>query len=411
VRRSGGLPDGRSTSSDKIPIEDNRLKAMRILIVHNAYQQRGGEDAVVESETQLLRSRGHDVRTFVRHNNEIEGMGKGALAQQTWWSRESVERIDQSMSAWHPDIVHVHNTFPLISPSVYWAVARKGIPVVQTLHNFRLICPQAMFLLEGRICEDCVGHSTWRSVTRGCYRKSKLQSAVLTGMLSLHRSIGTYKNKVTRYIALNDFCRRKFIEGGLPADKIVIKPNFVDYPAPQGAERDGFLFVGRLSAEKGTGVLAEAARQAPEVCVRIAGTGPEAHQLQDVPNAKMLGALGGDDVRRQMETATALVLPSIWYENFPRTLVEAYAAGLPVIGSRLGALEELIEDGVTGLLFEPGNADDLASKIRWAQSNAAAMAEMGRRARAHYDNNFTATKNYDQLISIYEEAMSAARSE
>lgn len=193
--------------------------------------------------------------------------------------------------------------------------------------------------------------------------------------------------------------------------KVVIKPNFVDFAAPQVSERDGFLFVGRLSAEKGTGILSEAALQVPEVCLRIAGTGPEAHQLQGLPNAKMLGALGGEEVRLQMEAATALVLPSIWYENFPRTLVEAFAAGLPVIGSRLGALEELIEDGVTGLLFEPGNADELASKIRWAHSNAAAMAEMGRRARAHYENNFTATKNYEQLISIYEEAIIAARSE
>lgn len=382
---------------------------MRILIVHNAYQQRGGEDAVVESETRLLRSRGHEVRAFARHNDEIQGLGKGAVAQKTLWSRDSVAEINDTVSKWRPDIVHVHNTFPLISPSVYWAVAAHGIPVVQTLHNFRLICPQAMFLREGRVCEDCVGHSTWRAVTRGCYRNSKLQSAVLTGMLGLHRSIGTYRNKVTRYIALNDFCRRKFIEGGLPADKVVVKPNFVDYPAPTAADRQGFLFVGRLSVEKGIGALAEAARHVPEVPIRIAGTGPEAHLLQNVPNATMLGALGGDDVRRQMETATALILPSIWYENFPRTLVEAFAAGLPVIGSRLGALEELIEDGVTGLLFDPGDAGQLASKIRWAQSNVTAMAEMGRHARARYEKNFTADKNYEQLICIYQDAISAIK--
>lgn len=301
--------------------------------------------------------------------------------------------------------MHVHNTFPLISPAVYWMAASKKIPVIQTLHNFRLLCPQAMFLLDGHVCEDCLGHSTWRAAVRGCYRGSKTQSAVLTGMLSLHRALGTYQRKITRYIALNEFCRSKFIEGGLPARKIVVKPNFVDFDAPREEGRSRFLFVGRLSSEKGIDVLARAAAKVPEVPILVAGTGPEAAALQATSSITMLGALGSEDVRRRMEAAVALVLPSIWYENFPRTLVEAFAAGLPVIASRLGALPELVEDGVTGLLFEPGNADQLASKLEWAQVNIDKMAEMGRRARARYEAEFTAERNYQQLMAIYQDAI------
>lgn len=378
---------------------------MRILLVHNAYQQRGGEDSVVAAELELLVSRGHEVRTLSRHNDEVAQTGKAKLASETLWSQTSVQQLRALVADWRPDIVHVHNTFPLISPSIYWEGARLQIPVVQTLHNFRLMCPQAMFLRNGQVCEDCLGHSTWRAVTRGCYRESRTQSAVLTGMLALHRALGTYRHKVTRYIALNEFCRAKFIEGGLPAHKVVVKPNFVDFPPPPRTERRDILFVGRLSKEKGVATLATAAGRVPQVGLRIAGTGPDASAFDALTHARMLGALAGNDVRREMENAQALVLPSIWYENFPRTLVEAFAAGLPVIASRLGALPELVEDGVTGLLFDPGNPADLADRLLWAHTHPDAMAQMGARARAHYDAHFTADQNYSQLMAIYEDAI------
>lgn len=381
----------------------------RVLIVHNAYQLRGGEDSVVDAELELLRSHGHAVEVFQRHNDELKSVPRSKAAMDTIWSRNSVASLTKIIDRFRPDVVHFHNTFPLISPSAYWAVRAAGLPVIQTLHNFRLHCPQAMYLRDGKVCEDCLGTVPWRGVVRGCYRESKAQSAVIAGMLVFHRALGTYQNKVTRYIALNEFCRSKFIAGGLPAERILIKPNFVDFPEPSPTDRQGFLFVGRLSAEKGVDLLVKAWQSINQGSLRVAGTGPEAGLLDGVARLQALGALSGEDVRIQMGQAMALVLPSICYDSFPRTLVEAYASALPVIASRLGPLADLVEDGVTGLLFEPGNVIDLASKLTWAQENPVRMGEMGRRARAKYEENFTAERNYQQLMAIYEEAIAEVK--
>ncbi|MEC5218598.1 glycosyltransferase involved in cell wall biosynthesis [Actimicrobium sp. GrIS 1.19] len=384
---------------------------LRVLIVHNAYQLRGGEDSVVDAERDLLRAHGHAVEMFERHNDELKTLPRSTIAADTIWSRQSVTALGATLQRFQPDVVHFHNTFPLISPSAYWAVRDAGLPVVQTLHNFRLHCPQAMYLRDGKVCEDCLGKLPWRGVLHGCYRDSPAQTAVLAGMLVVHRALGTYREKVTRYIALNAFCRDKFIAGGLPAERVVIKPNFVDFTPPPVADRAGFLFVGRLSAEKGVAVLTEAWRSVDGGELSVAGTGPEAHLLDGVARLTGLGALPGEVVRAQMSRALALVLPSIWYECFPRTLVEAFACALPVIASRLGPLADLVEDGVTGLLFEPGNAADLAEKMQWAQSHPQEMAVMGRNARSKYEAEFSAERNYPQLIAIYDEAIRAVSRE
>ncbi len=246
-----------------------------------------------------------------------------------------------------------------------------------------------------------MGHLPWRGVARACYRESRAASAALAGMLTLHRGLGTYRNKVARYIALNEFCRGKFIEGGLPAERVVVKPNFVDFAAPQSAPRAGLLFVGRLSVEKGVTTLAQAMALLPDAVLRVAGDGPEAAVLEGVAGVTRLGSLAGETVRWEMSRALALVVPSIWYENFPRTIVEAFACGTPVIASRIGALAELVRDGKTGLLFEPGNPRDLADKLAWAQAHPELMAAMGRRARAQYEAEFSAEVTYRRLMEIY----------
>lgn len=384
--------------------------ALRVLIVHNAYQQHGGEDAVVAAETELLQSRGHEVIRYGRDNREIETLSRPRLAIDTVWSARTTRDVAAQIAGFRPDVVHVHNTFPLISPSVYWAAWQAGVPVVQTLHNFRLLCPQAILLRDGRICEDCVGRQPWRGIRHGCYRGSPLQTAVLAGMLTAHRALGTWQTRVSRYIALNEFCRRKLVEGGLPAARIAIKPNFVDFPPPQETARAGFLFVGRLSAEKGIVTLAAAGRRLDDAhVIRIAGSGPEAAQLAGCASLQPLGALDGTAIRAEMCRATALVLPSICYESFPRTLVEAYACGLPVIASRLGALPDIVEDGQTGLLFAPGDADDLAAKIRWAQAHPEEMRRMGANALARYRREFSAETNYQTLLTIYAQAVEQSR--
>ncbi len=295
--------------------------ACRVLVVHNAYQHSGGEDTVVESEIRLLRAHGHAVETYARSNDEVDGMLSLALARQTLWSDRTSHDLAALVVRFRPDVIHAHNTFPLISPSLYWAAARAGVPVVQTLHNFRLMCLNALFLREGRVCEDCMGHLPWRGVARACYRGSRAASAVLTGMLTLHRGLGTYRNKVARYIALNEFCRGKFIEGGLPDGRVVVKPNFVDFDAPESAPRAGLLFVGRLSTEKGIATLADAMSLCPDVRLRVAGDGPDADLLDGVAGVARLGSLSGEAVRGEMGRAAALVVPSIWYENFQRTIV------------------------------------------------------------------------------------------
>lgn len=374
---------------------------MRILFVHNTYQHRGGEDSVVEAEIALLRSCGHAVEIYSRSNDDVASMPPLALARHTLWSSRTTHDLVKLMRGFRPDIIHTHNTFPLISPSIYWAAERAGVPVVQTLHNFRMMCLNALFLREGQVCEDCLGHLPWRGVARKCYRGSGAASAVLAGMLTLHRGLGTYRNKVARYIALNDFCRRKFIEGGLPAERIAVKPNFVDFPAPEALNRQGLLFVGRLSLEKGVATLAEAMAVLSDVKLRVMGDGPEATLLDSVAGVTKLGNQQSEVVRQEMSSAVALVVPSICYENFPRTIVEAFACGLPVIASRIGALEDIVRDGETGLLFEPRNASDLADKMAWAQANPLRMNEMGRKARLQYELQFSAEVNYQHLMKIY----------
>jgi glycosyltransferase involved in cell wall biosynthesis len=385
------------------------MSKLRILVVHNRYQLAGGEDAVVDAEIELLRRNGHAVEAYLRDNRELRDMNAFNAFAQSLWSRRTGDDLAAVAREFRPDVIHAHNTFALVSPSVYWQASRMGVPVVQTLHNFRLLCVQAMFLYDNKVCEDCLGRLPWRGVARKCYRDSGLQSAAVATMLGMHRALGTYRHKVTRYIALNEFCRRKFIEGGLPASRIAVKPNFVDIERPPARVRSGGLYVGRLAAEKGIDVLIGAVPKLPRVSLDVIGTGPESRKLEAVPQINRLGWLQPDDIYERMRRAAYLVMPSIWYENFPRTLLEAFANGLPVIASRLGALSELIEHGRTGLLFEPGSADDLARHLAWAESFPQKMRVMGENARAVYEARFTPRENYGQLMAIYEEALAAVR--
>lgn len=380
---------------------------MRVLVVHNAYQHLGGEDTVVESEVALLREHGHEVQTYSRSNDEITGSSQLSVAQQTLWSARTGRDLHGLVAAFQPNVIHAHNTFPLVSPALYWAAARLGVPVVQTLHNFRLMCLNALYLRGGKVCEDCNGKLPWRGVVNGCYRGSKPASAVLAGMLTLHRGLGTYQNKVARYIALNEFCRTKFIEGGLPADRIVIKPNFVAAPAPVESTRAGFLFVGRVSQEKGINCLSDALRLNPSLTLRVAGDGPDVARFDGVHNARQLGRLSRQAVQAEMSRASAVVVPSICYETFGMVVIEAFASACPVIVSRIGALASLVVDGHNGLLFEPGDSHELAQKMAWAMAHPKEMAAMGRRARADYEASFSAKANHQRLLEIYEEAVHA----
>lgn len=379
---------------------------LRVLIVHNRYLHAGGEDSVVASEVELLSQRGHIVRLYSRDNAEVASMNKLSLLGQTIWSRRTTSDMEYELAEFRPHVVHVHNSFPLISGSVYWACAKHGVPVVQTIHNFRLLCLQAMFLRGGKVCEDCLGHAPWRGVMRGCYQDSRVTSAVAGLALQTHRALGTYRKRVGLYVALNEFCRDKLVEGGFPAKCVRIKPNFVP-PLPLGPERRSGnpLFVGRLSEEKGLGVLAEAANRLSEGVIDVVGSGPQEVDLASNKRLRLLGAQPPEKVYELLRNAPFLIMPSIWYENMPRTLVEAYASGTPVVASRLGALGDLVNDGYTGRLFKAGSAMDLEDKLKWAMGHPKGLRTMGWAARETYERLYSPDVNYEMLIGIYAEAI------
>jgi len=390
---------------------------MRILMVHNRYQQRGGEDAVFEAESALLRTYGHDVHTLEFTNDSIDAqmstMSKLKLAADTVWSRDGAKKVADTAEAFGAEVVHFHNTLPLVSPAAYAACQQRGISVVQTLHNFRLLCPGVNFFRDGKACEDCLGKpAPVPGIVHGCYRESRAQTAVVATMITAHRMRRTWQRDVDMFIALSEFSRSKFIKGGLPASKLVVKPNFTEAPAPSPAvERSGFFSVGRLSAEKGIPTLLSAwDRDSASMPLRIAGDGPFGDMVQDAasrrPAIQTLGRIDRDGVMREMRAATALVFTSECYENFPVSIVEAYACGLPVIAPDHGAMSELIQHGRNGLHFEVGNADDLHEKVQWAATHPEEMEQMSRRARATYDALYTPTRNHEFMMDIYDQAIS-----
>lgn len=382
---------------------------MRVLIVHNRYQLRGGEDVVAEAETALLRANGVDVGVYQRSNDELRQMPRALAALSTIWSRRAAREIGELCDRQRPDLIHFHNTFPLVSAAPYWTAATRGIPVVQTLHNFRLLCPQAMLLRDGLPCHDCVGRLPWRAVTRRCYHASAAQSGVAAAALVAHRVIGSYRRRVQAYIALSCFSRAQYIAGGLPAQRIHVKPNFVEDSCEAAPlKRGGGLFVGRLSAEKGVAALIDAAALLGERAdaLRVVGDGPLAAPVRATFGAAYLGQRSPAQVGALMRASSFLVAPSTCLETFGLVAIESFAAGLPVIASGHGGLGELIEDGVTGLHVRPGDAADLARKIAWAGAHPEAMAAMGRAARARYLALYTPQRNFTLLESIYQQVLS-----
>ena len=385
---------------------------MKILIAHNFYQQPGGEDQCAAAEIAMLKEFGHEVIEYFLHNNTISGMSNLQVAARTIWNWETYREVRRRLRQHRPQIAHFHNTFPLISPAAYYAAKSENVSVVQTLHNFRLSCANGLYFRNGRPCEECVGKSVpWPAVLHKCYRQSRAASATVGTMLTVHRGLGTWHKAVDAYIALTKIHRDKLIAAGLPAAKIAVKPNFA-YPDPgPGAGLGGYaIYVGRLSAEKGVMTLLAAWRQLDgKLPLRIVGDGPLAQAVQEAALAdstiQWLGHVPLEAVYELIGRATALILPSQCYENFPRVVIEAFAKGTPVIASKLGAMAEIVDDGRTGLLFQPGNPADLAAKIRSIVANAAAVACMRLAARHDYDCHFTAYANHGALMSIYERAI------
>lgn len=385
---------------------------MRLLLVHSYYQQSGGEEAVFHAEVELLRSRGHTVQTFTVHNRELAQLDAARQAAATVWNAQARRALREAIRSSAPEVVHFHNTFPALSPAVYYAARAEHVPVVQTLHNYRLLCPNALFFRNGAPCEACLGRAVaWPGVVHACYRQSRAASGVVATMLAVHRALRTWHRLVDVFVAPSAFARRKLIEGGLPADRLVVKPNFVADPGL--GRRDGgyALYVGRLSAEKGVDTLLQAWTQLPEVPLRVVGDGPlraevEAALARSGAGAPVavLGPRPPEEVRTLMQGATLLVFPSGCYEVSPRVVVEAFACGVPVVGADHGALTEIVEHGSTGLRYRPGDADALAATVRQAWTRPAQLAAMGARARAAYEETYTPERSYEMLLDVYHTA-------
>lgn len=388
---------------------------LNIVTVHNRYLMAGGEDQVFESEARLLRERGHHVVQVEEQNSYPESLVKKiGMAVDCVWSRHWHRKFKALLHTARPDVVHVHNFFPRLSPSIYYACREEGIPVVQTLHNYRLLCAGAELYRDGRVCEECLDHGVLRGVRHGCYQGSKLGTAVLTLMVDVHWRAGTWAELVDCYIALTEFSRNKLISGGLPAERIRVKPNFVmPDPGPKTIPGEYALFVGRMVKSKGVETLIEAAKQLTTVPLHIVGDGPCRELIELEQKAGRLtsviyrGRLPRTEALAAMKGARFLVFPSEWYEGFPVTIAEAFACGVPVIGSRLGAMQEIIADGVTGLHFEAGNALDLRQKMQWAWEHPEEMLEMGRRTRREFEQKYTAEKNISLLEDAYAFAMAS----
>lgn len=380
---------------------------MRILIVHNRYLQRGGEDECFEEERDLLRQKGHAVEEHVVENSSAHRLSSVRTGLTAIWNRAEYRCIRSLIRSSESEIVHVHNSFPIVSPAVYYAAERERVPVIQTLHNYRLLCPAALFYRDGGTCEDCLGKVfAWPAVFHKCYRGNRSASGAVAAMLSVHKAAKTWSRVVTAYIALTEFARRRFIEGHLPAAKIHVKPNFVQ-DTGEGDGRGGYaLFVGRLSEEKGIRVLLSAwcTRTMP-FPLKIIGAGPLEPLVRNAAAAntqiEFLGQRTRSDVQRALEDAVALVCPSICYEGFPRTIAEAFCAGTPVIASCTGAMESLVTHGDTGLHFRVGDAADLATQVHWIAAHEGERLAMRRNARDEYLRNYTPERNYDMLMQLY----------
>lgn len=379
----------------------------RVLQVHTRYRQAGGEDQVVEAEKRLLESAGITVRQVIFDNAELRESASRAgdlrLAGSAIWSRRAERRVRAAVAADRPQVMHVHNTFAAASPSVY--AAAQGVPVVQTLHNYRMVCPAATAFRDGRACTDCVGRRVpWPAVLHACVRGSRAQSATAMAATVVHRALGTFARRIDAYVALTSFQRQLMVEGGLPAERIRVIPNFLEPdPRTTGMSRTGFLCVGRLAEEKGVAVLLRAAALGVDR-LRVAGTGPLAVQVEQAAAAghiEYLGPLRPSSVIDELRKAIALVLPSIWFEGFPLTVVEAYATGTPVIASRIGSLAEIVQEGVTGLLAEPHDAAALAERLRWATEHPAEMRQMGVNARRSYEMRLRGQSHLAGLLEIY----------
>jgi glycosyltransferase involved in cell wall biosynthesis len=393
---------------------------MKILLVHNRYRTSApsGEDAAVRNEQRMLERGGFATVLFDKCNDDLEPTSIGAklsIAADTIWSQRSRRELRALLHDERPDLVHVHNTFAIVSPSIYGVCKEAALPVVQTLHNFRFFCPGGLFLREGKPCEDCVDKGLLQSIRHRCYRGSFAATGTLAATLAFHRAAGTYARGIDRYIVLTDFSRNKLLRAGIPAAKLTVKPNFVPDPPPvRGGGGDYVAFVGRLSYGKGAETLLSAWREFPGLKLKIVGDGElrstlESRAKQEAQNVEFLGFQDRSVVLDVIGNARFVIVPSECYETFGLVIAEAFACGTPVVASRIGSLDELVLEGVTGHKFTSGDPADLARVTRIMLTDEAVLRGMRVAARAYFEAHLTEARNLELLTGIYARLIGADR--
>jgi glycosyltransferase involved in cell wall biosynthesis len=391
---------------------------MKVLLVHSAYQQFGGEDSVVRAETELLQSHGDEVRLYGRHNDEIKQFNlaqKALFFPQTIYSWKTSGELGSVVREYKPDVAFIHNVYPLISPSAYHTLHRLGVPTVQVLHNFRPFCPNGFYYTQGQICEACRDGNYLNAVRKRCFKNSVALSGVYALTLGLNR-LGGMIDKISAFVCLTEFFRIKMREAGVPEKKLFVRPNFVAAPALNAEEKtaDSYaLFIGRLSPEKGIWTLIHAFEQLPAVRLKIVGTGPMEQELRNylrekgIRNIELLGFKAGDEKWQVLRNSFCLVLPSEWYENFPVTALEGFMAAKPVIASRMGGLPYIVEEGKSGLLFEAGQSAELAQQIQYLADHPDEAARMGRCGRSLTESKYGPEQGYSSLMNIFQQVQTA----
>jgi len=399
---------------------------MNILLINKYYWRKGGSESVFFSEKEILESAGHSVIPFSMQGKENEDTpyskyfidevdyskpgikNKLLSAAKIIYSFEAKNKIQQLLSDLSPDIAHFHIFQHQISPSVFGQSKKKKIPIILTLHDLKPICPNYKMYVNGHICEECKGQKFYNCFKNRCTKGSTLGSLINTIEMYFHYAMGYYQD-VDRYIAVSKFYQNKMIEFGFSQEKISYLPNYIDANDydPHVAEKGYILYFGRLSEEKGISVLFDAAVKSPDIPFFIVGTGSLENDLKNtaqesnLKNIHFFGFKSGDELRTLLTESTCVVVPSEWYENCPMTVLEAFAAGKPVIGSDIGGIPELIEEDVDGFIFQPGDANELSEKIQWVWSNRDKAKEMGMQGRKKMEKKFNAEAHYEGLMAIY----------
>lgn len=395
---------------------------MRFILGHNFYASAtpSGENQVFEVEKQLLLNNGHELQSFIRHSDEIRTKGavgviRGALA--TPWNPWMAKAIQQQVEEFKPDVVHIHNSFPLLSPSIFHSIGKRASRVL-TLHNYRLFCPAAIPMREGKVCTECLDRrSPIPSMIHGCYRDSRIATLPLALSVGLHRALGTWTHQVDAFICLSEFQRELMIKAGLPREKVHIKPNFYPGKPPVIAwsERESYaVFAGRLTAEKGVVNLLRAwqawGAEAPEL--RLIGDGglrPELERMAAGLPVRFLGQVSAKEAQAQIAGARLLVLSSECFEGFPMVVREAFAFGTPAAVSNLGPLPTIVQHGKSGVVFQPANPQSLLHEVRTAWQTPGLLEHLGKGARAEFESKYTEEANYKSLMEIYRKAIEVSR--